>query len=229
MTDSCVHEDDVIRLLEILDHAHVWDPDDIFYTSVLAELAELMPADEVAFQVTAWLRLSGVVLQVAGGRRTVMVLTGADPDDLVLCRACAGLSEQFGSHGVTAHTEVSGGRRTSGVLGFLAPVGELDRRVLLHRHGGPAFSTREVDLLRLARPHLAELHLRRRAELHGLSSLTPRQWEILHLVAMGATNLQIAHRLLISEGTVRKHLEHAYARLGVVSRTEAVATLLGQL
>lgn len=229
MTDSCVHEADVIRLLEILDDAHVWEPDDIFYTSVLAELAELMPADEVAFQVTEWPRIAGVALQVSGGRRTVVVLTGTAPDDLVLCRACAGLSEQFGSHGVSAHTEVSHGRRTSGVLGFLAPIGELDRRVLLHRHGGPAFSGREIDLLRLARPHLAELHLRRRAELNGLSSLTHRQWEILHLVALGATNLQVAHRLLISEGTVRKHLEHVYARLGVESRTEAVAMLHGEL
>lgn len=41
-------------------------------------------------------------------------------------------------------------------------------------------------------------------------------------VAAGHTNIQVARRLGISEGTVRSHLENIYERLGVSSRTAAV-------
>ena len=45
---------------------------------------------------------------------------------------------------------------------------------------------------------------------------------MLHLVAAGHTNTQIARQLGISEGTVRTHLENTYQKLGVSSRTAAV-------
>lgn len=47
--------------------------------------------------------------------------------------------------------------------------------------------------------------------------------EIVRQVATGATNTQIARTLVLSEGTVRKHLENIFLRLAVLSRTEAVA------
>ena len=57
---------------------------------------------------------------------------------------------------------------------------------------------------------------------HPVPRLTPRQWELLRLVAAGHTNVQIARRLGISEGTVRTHLENIYERLHVSSRTAAI-------
>jgi DNA-binding NarL/FixJ family response regulator len=56
----------------------------------------------------------------------------------------------------------------------------------------------------------------------GIPELTTRQRELLDLVADGCTNAQIARRLGIAEGTVRKHLENIYRRLGVSSRTAAI-------
>jgi DNA-binding CsgD family transcriptional regulator len=53
--------------------------------------------------------------------------------------------------------------------------------------------------------------------------LTPREGEILDHVANGDTNAQIAAALGISAATVRKHLEHAYEKLHVSTRTAAVA------
>lgn len=53
--------------------------------------------------------------------------------------------------------------------------------------------------------------------------LTRREWEVLRLVARGHSDKTIARLLLISPLTVRKHLEHIYTKLGVHSRTEAVA------
>lgn len=52
--------------------------------------------------------------------------------------------------------------------------------------------------------------------------LTGREREILALVAEGRTNVGVASALWISPATVRKHLENAYAKLGVTTRTAAV-------
>jgi len=57
--------------------------------------------------------------------------------------------------------------------------------------------------------------------------LTKREIEVLTLVARGLTNMQIALELQLSERTVAKHLEHVYAKLGVASRTAAVAWARG--
>ena len=56
--------------------------------------------------------------------------------------------------------------------------------------------------------------------------LTRREIEVLHLVTQGKTNKEIAAKLYISPLTVRTHLEHVYQKLGVGSRTEAVAVVL---
>jgi DNA-binding NarL/FixJ family response regulator len=52
--------------------------------------------------------------------------------------------------------------------------------------------------------------------------LTPREVEVLAMLAEGASNKRIAARLAISEHTVKFHLASIYAKLGVSTRTEAV-------
>ncbi|WP_279586481.1 response regulator [Naumannella halotolerans] len=54
--------------------------------------------------------------------------------------------------------------------------------------------------------------------------LSARETEVLRLVADGATNNDIAARLHISDPTVKSHLVHIYTKLGVSSRTAAVAS-----
>lgn len=58
--------------------------------------------------------------------------------------------------------------------------------------------------------------------------LTRREREILEWVDRGKTNAEIAQILWLSPGTVRKHLENTYAKLGVHTRTAAVTRLRGQ-
>ncbi|MBT2382342.1 response regulator transcription factor [Streptomyces sp. ISL-11] len=73
----------------------------------------------------------------------------------------------------------------------------------------------------LAPPVAARLLGRVRAG--GRPALSPRETEILGLLGEGLANRQISRRLFISEATVKTHLVHIYGKLGVDSRTAAVA------
>lgn len=53
--------------------------------------------------------------------------------------------------------------------------------------------------------------------------LTPREHEVLELIAAGLTNREIAEQLVLSAETVKKHSGNIYGKLGVSNRTEAVA------
>ena len=55
----------------------------------------------------------------------------------------------------------------------------------------------------------------------GLEELTPREREVLIHIATGQSNKQIARHLRISERTARTHVSNLFAKLGVVSRTQA--------
>jgi DNA-binding NarL/FixJ family response regulator len=59
-------------------------------------------------------------------------------------------------------------------------------------------------------------------------ALSPRELEVLGLAAEGAANREIARALHISEATVKSHLLHVYAKLGVSDRTAAVTAALAK-
>ncbi len=60
-----------------------------------------------------------------------------------------------------------------------------------------------------------------------VNELTPREQEVLAWVARGKTNAEVAQILWLAPSTVRKHLENVYAKLGVSTRTAAVARVFG--
>jgi LuxR family maltose regulon positive regulatory protein len=57
----------------------------------------------------------------------------------------------------------------------------------------------------------------------GLSPLTAREREVLHLLSEGESNREIARRLVLSTGTVKKYVYNICGKLGVQSRTQALA------
>jgi predicted ATPase/DNA-binding NarL/FixJ family response regulator len=64
----------------------------------------------------------------------------------------------------------------------------------------------------------------RRRPATGWASLTSAELEVVRLVVDGLSNPEIGRRLFMSRGTVKTHLSHVYAKLGVANRTE-LATL----
>ena len=85
-----------------------------------------------------------------------------------------------------------------------------------------AESVGAVWLARRAVEELAAAGGRRRAR-RGAQELTPQEQRVARLVATGASDRDIAAHLAVSVRTVRTHLEHVYAKLGVHSKRELMA------
>ncbi len=105
----------------------------------------------------------------------------------------------------------------AGATGYLlkdAPPEELAAAVRTAAAGRTTLAPAVADRLmhRLRAPH---------------ASLTRRETEVLTLVAEGLSNQGIGERLHLTQATVKSHLAHVYAKLGVDSRTAAVAAALG--
>ncbi|MEU4549896.1 response regulator transcription factor [Nonomuraea dietziae] len=101
-----------------------------------------------------------------------------------------------------------------GVVGYLlkdAPREDLHRAVRTAAQGRPMIAPSITSKL---------LGLREQVEP------SPRELEVLRLVAAGAGNKEIARRLLISETTVKTHLRHVFGKLGVDNRAAAVVTAM---
>ena len=230
------------RLLEAVDPvAH--DGDGQFVPdSVLAALAGLFGCDDITFQVMNVRRreADGQVFAPAGEADISPELLELFWHGFWESPACCYPQRTGDYTSVTRlsdfHTRASFRKTPLGALfaatGMrheillpLPPDGEQDRRLMLFRSGGSDFTDADALALHLLRPHLITLHLRQRRRREGVPDLTPRQLQILTLVAAGLSNVQVARALGLSETTVGKHLENAYARLDVNSRTAAAAKI----
>jgi len=105
----------------------------------------------------------------------------------------------------------------AGATGYLlkdAPRSELFRAVRAAANGEAVLSPSVASKL------LGQV---RGSEAGAEDPLSTRELEVLELVARGATNREAAAKLFISEATVKTHLLHIYAKLGVNDRAAAVA------
>ncbi|GII92107.1 response regulator [Sinosporangium siamense] len=109
----------------------------------------------------------------------------------------------------------------AGVAGYLlkdAPREDLHRAVRTVAAGGRVFAGAVTSRLadRLVTPSA------------NRREPSARELEVLRLIAGGAGNKEVARTLLISETTVKTHLKHVYAKLGVDNRAAAVAVALSR-
>jgi DNA-binding CsgD family transcriptional regulator len=236
---------DLRAVLEFVETAWALSGERPFTPETLAALQQLIPSDLVGYSELD--RLNGQTIQYFnseggegddGGEEE---LFWSLVEDHPLCR------HQFAYHDFSALrlSDVIGARqlagtrvhadwfRPAGVVAELeagiAPSRVRTRNFVLDRSHGD-FSDRDLAVLERVRPHLALIHetARLRQDVAGVAPpetgrLSPREEEVLELVAAGLTNAEIAERLWISPGTVKKHLDNIYDRLGVRGRAAAVA------
>lgn len=139
----------------------------------------------------------------------VVVLT-SNPDDNQLFRALKAQAVAYLSKEVTAEQLVATVRR---VAGGEHPINEsLTNRPRVAEHVLQQFQ---------------ELSWRSEAEAF-ISPLTPRETEILHYIAQGYLNKQIAAELGISEQTIKNHVTSILRKLNANARTEAVVVAIKQ-
>ena len=131
-----------------------------------------------------------------GGTR-ILILTTFDLDDYVYDALQAGASG-FLLKDVPAETLFEAVRVIAGGEALLAPT--ITRRLI-------------AEFARM-RP--------RQVRPEALSALTPRETEILGLVAEGLSNHEIAGRLVLSDETVKTHVSHVLRKLGLRDRAQAV-------
>ena len=62
-----------------------------------------------------------------------------------------------------------------------------------------------------------------RADQVLIEPLSDRELQVLGLIAAGLANREIADELVIAQGTVKRHINHIYGKLGVLRRTQAIA------
>jgi DNA-binding CsgD family transcriptional regulator len=156
-------------------------------------------------------------------------------------------------HSLALYQEFYGPIGLEHQIAFTLPHGPTRLLAIALSRGGHDYTDAERDLLNVARPFLIQAyrnaieHTRLRDQLKrstqlaetapsqptlrsGLSAhgLTDREVEIISWITTGRSNQRIADALGISEGTVKKHLERAYRKLGVHTRSDA-ATLAWSL
>jgi DNA-binding NarL/FixJ family response regulator len=106
----------------------------------------------------------------------------------------------------------------AGAHGYLlkdAEPDELSRAIHALMQGGAALE-----------PRVAALVLEQLSQEESSEGLSEREMDVLRLLPSGSSNKLIAIQLGLSENTVKSHISHIFAKLGVQSRAEAVSTAM---
>ena len=125
---------------------------------------------------------------------------------------------------VSEHKEDVAAMFRAGADGYLLK--DMEPEELMVKVAEAAFGRLVVDE-RLAKV-LASVLRPVEEERNKLDDLTPKEREVLHLLAEGLANKMIARRMGISEGTVKVHVKRLLKKLGVRSRVEAAVWLVSQ-
>jgi DNA-binding CsgD family transcriptional regulator len=224
-------------MLDVLGKAAAVDGPDPFPEHVLEALRRLVPCDVVAYHERPYPAAGRAIVWIGVPRGPVTAEVAAahqrvehqDPLRPTLgARKYSDILSNREYHRLELYQEVA---RPLGVEDmfrlWLDPNGDGDARLEFDRPDR-GFRERDRLVLDLIRPHLEQFRrnaLRRRPLAQAAKLLTPREREILELVAEGRKNAEVARLLWIAPATVSKHLENAYEKLGVHTRTGAMAAI----
>lgn len=238
MARTTLRESDVRTMLRVVDARRDDNDDGPLPRSVFAALSRLVGADAIMFLCLDSEHQQTPVYQASGE----LVETDVVPEHVFWSHywtaTFCSYPDRTGDVGSVTRMSDFGGnaalRRSALWSEYLRPFGVYREmmlclpsrplhtvRLLLARGPGADFTERDRGLLALLRPHL-DARFREWQRSRQPVPLTPRQRELLALVADGRTNGQIARRLGITEGTVRSHMDNVFQRLQVTSRAAAV-------
>jgi DNA-binding NarL/FixJ family response regulator len=147
----------------------------------------------------------GAAAGLAAAPPKVLILTTFDLDEYVFDALRAGASG-FLLKDVTAERLFEAVRVVAAGEALLAP--GVTRRLI-------------IEFARL-RPHTAAEVTGAAGRPGAFAALTPRETEVLRLVAEGLSNTEIAARLVVTEETVKTHVSRILSKLGLRDRTQAV-------
>ncbi len=228
-----MHSKAITAMLRLLADADSAASAESYRTELLAAVAAVLPCDLVVWNEFP-----------IGGLRKPMGRT--EPRDAITPALQALFAAHMLEHPLVRH--YAAGDRTARRLSdatssrafhrfglyyeFFRPLG-LEHQLTLGLAGPPGyligislnrarhdFADEELLLIELLRPHI-EAGERAVTRAVVRAGLTNREREVLDLVATGATNAAVAEALVVSPGTVKKHLDNIYAKLGVTTRTAA--------
>jgi DNA-binding NarL/FixJ family response regulator len=116
----------------------------------------------------------------------------------------------------------------AGASGYVAPTGSIEELVDTVRTAYQQEARLSSELTAALLARLAEMNRMlegQPAQGRSLSELTPREKDVLGLIALNMTNGEIAQRLSIQAGTVKCHVHNILKKLGVRSRAEAAGAM----
>jgi DNA-binding NarL/FixJ family response regulator len=207
----------VIRVLIVDDQAvvragvaRILGPDDGFELVAECEDGDQVPAaveqhrPDVVLMDVRMRRVDGVAatraLAASGSRPPVLVLTTFDDDDVLWGALDAGAAG-FVLKDASAEEIIAATRAVAGGAAWLDPA--VTERVLRRARGAtPAPAAPSAPA--------------------RIPALTDREHDVLRLMATGATNLEIARALFVSEATVKTHVGSIFSKLGVRDRPAAI-------
>jgi DNA-binding NarL/FixJ family response regulator len=180
---------------------------------VIAEAQDGRQAVELTLHYRPDVVLMDVVMPVLDGIAATRAILKVMPDQVIIMLT-SGSGDEIGLVSLRA-----------GAAGFLTKDLEVDvlPRAVIGALRGEAVISRRLSM------RLVE-HLRRTSVgTKGLrpvhSPLTPREWEVIDLMAEGLTTERMAEQLVLSTETVRTHVKHILRKLDTRSREEAVAAV----
>ena len=204
-------EDGAIRVLLVDDHRMVADA-----------LSEVLAANEDIELLGTASRASEAIAMAAALRPDVVLMDYQLPDQDGVAATRAIKEKRPGTRVVmlTSFDEdaILVAAIEAGCSGFVTKQGALEEVVAAVRLAGAGEAVVSPDMLARLLPHLHRV----RVGDGSMGPLTPREREVLELLAEGISNRAIAERLVLSVNTVRNHVQSVLSKLGAHSKLEAV-------
>jgi NarL family two-component system response regulator LiaR len=202
-------QDNPIRILMVDDHAMMRIGLATFLASyddfeLVGEASSGVEAVELCEQLEPDVVLMDLVMQDMDGVEATQVILSKQPDTKII--ALTSFEEADLVRGVLQ----------AGALGYLlkgVSSDDLARAIRAAVDGTPTLSPEATQIL------IEET----RRPTHTHFEMTDRELEILALIADGLNNREIAEQLFVSRSTIKTHVSNILTKLGVSSRTEAVA------